>query len=62
MRKVILMLDDINLDLVEAPVVSDLEAVFEDNEEVKAEIEGGFVYVEGVGLGFEEKALINSKF
>lgn len=31
MRKVILMLDDINLDLVEAPVVSDLEAVFEEN-------------------------------
>lgn len=35
MRKVILMLDDINLDLVEAPVVSDLEAVFEDNEEYR---------------------------
>ena len=55
---VTLRLEDINLDFVEAPVVSDLEAVFEDNEEVKAEIEGGFVYVEGVGLGFEEKALI----
>lgn len=57
-----LRLDDINLDLVEAPVVSNLEAVFEENKELNAEIEGCFVYVEGVGLGFEEKALINNKF
>ena len=43
-------------------VLALLYSDYSENKELNAEIEGGFVYVEGVGLGFEEKALINNKF
>ena len=51
-------LENINMDYVEAQVESILTDLLAGGVAVEAEIEDGFVYLEGMDVGFEEEALI----
>ena len=50
MRKVILMLDDINLDLVEAPIAEQLIELFKEQDLYTAEIEEDFIWIDDLWI------------